>query len=128
MRIADIATIKELTSLFSKLTLSDAIPIKDSQPLLDIGSDIAFALFKKLEKSKAPPFIVTLLECSTGLPGWSINTLSNPFSALEKTPTWEKLSLENTPFVIFLDMLAASAQRYGGIGSDYIAPYFALEV
>jgi len=101
---------------------------------LDIGTEIASALFKSFTAKylngdlPSPPFPVTLLACSTGFPGWLVMTSVNPFSAIEKIPAYERMSLKNVPFVIFLDMIAASAQRKGGIGSDYVIPYTTLEV
>jgi hypothetical protein len=38
------------------------------------------------------------------------------------------MSLKNVPFVIWLDALVATAQKQGGICSDYVAPYYLPDV
>jgi hypothetical protein len=133
MAVADAAPTKQFKSIFSKLTMKPEIKLPPGTPTYDIGQDIAFALFKTfvmgyVTGNKTPiPYPVVLLGASTGIPGWAVSTLVNPLSALQKTPPWEGLCLKNVPYVLFLDMLAASAQRYGGIGNSYIAPYFTPE-
>jgi hypothetical protein len=133
MLVVEAAPAKQFLSIFSKLTLKIDLKLKPGEPSLDIGQEIAFALFKTLimgfVTGKLPPipYPVVLLGCSTGFPGWMVTTLTNPLSAIEKTPPWERLCLKNVPHVIFLDQLAATAQRYGGIGNSYILPYFIPE-
>jgi hypothetical protein len=51
-------------------------------------------------------------------------TKINPTKAIEKLPQWEGITLKNIPYVVWLDQLASSAQRYSLLGSDYVAPYF----
>jgi hypothetical protein len=43
---------------------------------------------------------------------------------LEKLPMWEGLTLKNIPFTLWLDQLAATAQRGTLLGSDYVLPCF----
>ena len=103
------------------------------EPCVDIGHEVSTALFKYFTLRYAsgdlvaPPYIAVLLACSTGIPGWTAMTAVNPFKALERIPSYEGLSLKNVPFVIFLDMIATTAQRVGGIGSDYVIPYLSPE-
>ena len=76
--------------------------------------------------AKAPlPFPLVLLAASQSI-SRPIITKVYPVAAKEILPTWEKLSLENLPFVIWLDQLIATAQRTGGLFSDYVAPYTSL--
>lgn len=106
---------------------------KKDEPSLDIGGAVASSLFKSFiakyasGEKVAPPYPVVLLGCATGLPGWTLFTKVNPFAAIDKIPPYERLSLKNVPHVIFLDMIAATAQRYGGIGSNYVTPYFVAD-
>ncbi len=69
------------------------------------------------------PFMVILLATSQ-LPGRAVMTKIYPFAAKDILPTWERMSLQNIPFVVWLDQLIATAQKSGGISSDYVAPYF----
>ncbi len=73
------------------------------------------------------PFMLVLLGCSNTV-SRAILTKIHPYYALEKFPVWEKLSLQNFPFLIWLDQMAATAQRVSGIGSDYVAPYFSPDI
>lgn len=100
------------------------------EPSLDVGGAVATAFFKMFTAKfvsgelPSPPYPVVLLGCATGIPGWTIFTKTDPLRAVEKLPPYERISLKNVPFVIFLDMMVATAQRYGGIGSNYVTPYF----
>jgi len=69
------------------------------------------------------PFPVILLGCTLA-PTRLVLSKIYPFSAKEPLPTWEKLSMKNIPFVIWLDQLIATAQRQGGLVSDYVIPYY----
>lgn len=121
---------KVSTSFFDKLAPFSLQKSKAQyQPSLDIGTQVGSALFKQFTAKyvsgelPAPPPPAVLLACSTGLPGWITMTSVDPFRAIEKIPPYERISLKNVPYVIFLDMIAASAQRMGGIGSNYVIPY-----
>jgi hypothetical protein len=133
MSTADVAVIKEFKSIFSQITGKISLKMKPGEPSIDIGQEIVFALFKVYimeyvtGKRNPLPYPAILIGCSSGLPGWASSTLVNPLSALEKTPPWERLSMKNTPFVIFLDLLAATSQRYGGRANSYVIPYFTPE-
>jgi hypothetical protein len=122
---------KTFDSILKKLApFSKQKTEKKEEPSLDLGGAVASSLFKSYIAKyvsgdlPSPPFPVVLLGCATGVPGWTIFTKMNPFAAIEKLPGYERLSLKNVPFVIFLDMIAATAQRYGGAGSNYVTPYF----
>lgn len=124
-------TKKTFNSILKKLApFSKQNTEKKEEPSLDIGGAVATAFFKTITAKfvsgelPSPPYPVVLLGCATGLPGWTIFTKTDPFRAIEKLPPYERISLKSVPFVIFLDMIAATAQRYGGIGSNYVAPYF----
>ena len=82
----------------------------------------ASPLLKALENVPLP-FPVVLLGCTLA-PTRLILTKLHPFSAKESLPSWEKMSLKNVPFVIWLDGLIATAQRNGGLFSDYVVPYY----
>jgi hypothetical protein len=69
------------------------------------------------------PYPVVLLGCSV-TPSRLALTKIYPFAGREILPSWDKLSLKNVPFVIWLDALIATAQKQGGICSDYVAPYY----
>jgi len=94
-------------------------------PYIEIGTDIIRALMSK--NKITPNFLTTLLLCTTGIPGWTISSLFNPSRSIEKLPPWERLCLKNAPYVVFLDQIAATAQRIGGLGNSYLAPYYTPE-
>lgn len=71
----------------------------------------------------ALPFPVVLLAAST-TPGRLALSKIDPRKAIDKLPPWEGLSLKNIPLLLFLDQLAATAQRTALLQSDYIPPYF----
>jgi hypothetical protein len=125
------STKKTFNSILKKLApFSKQKTERKEEPSLDIGGAVATAFFKTITAKfvsgelPSPPYPVVLLACATGLPGWTIFTKTDPFRAIEKIPPYERISLKSVPFVIFLDMIAATAQRYGGIGSNYVTPYF----
>ena len=93
------------------LEISTEAMINATSPLLQALSAVPF------------PFPVTLLAASQ-LPGRLVITKVYPFAAKELLPSWEKMSLKNVPFVIWLDQLVATAQKSGGLVSDYVAPYY----
>ena len=82
-------------------------------------------ILQKLVDSPVP-FPLILLASSSETTR-SIITKVHPFDSKEILPTWEKMSLKNIPFVIWLDQLVATAQRQGGFGSDYVVPYWNLD-
>jgi hypothetical protein len=111
-----------------KETLFPTFPpkIRQEGPFLEFGTKEILALVEPLLQTLQAvpiPFPVILLGCTVP-PSRLVLSKIYPFSANEPLPSWEKLSLENVPFVIFLDQLIATAQRQGGIGSDYVAPYY----
>jgi hypothetical protein len=73
------------------------------------------------------PFPVVLIGCTTDPSRLALSKI-HPFSSKEILPSWEKLSLKNIPFVIWLDQLVATAQRQGGICSDYVMPYYLPDI
>jgi hypothetical protein len=100
--------------------------IKPEGPFIEIGTDLMLTLTEPILQalSNVPiPWQVVLLGCSF-TPARIVFTKLHPYYAIEKLPTWEKLSLDNLPFVIWLDQLVATAQRQGGFGSDYVLPYW----
>jgi hypothetical protein len=130
MKAADVAdkTFDSILKKFAPFSKQNS-KLEDS-PKVDIGSPIAKALFATITAKlatgeiPAPPYIAVLLGCALGVPGWNLFTKIDPFRAIEKLPPYERISLKNVPFVIFLDMIAATSQRYGGVGSNYVVPYF----
>lgn len=104
--------------------------INPEGPFLEVGTQEMLALVTPLLStlSNFPiPYPLILLGCTTA-PTRIVLTKIYPFAAKEPLPTWEKLSLKNIPFVIWLDQLVATAQRQGGLGSDYLAPYYLPDV
>lgn len=119
----DFKSIKEqLFPLPPKIFKADAF--------LEIGTkeliDAFYPLLRALEQVPIP-FPLVLLGCSV-TPSRFVLTKIHPFVANEKLPTWEKMSLENIPFVIWLDQLVATAQKQGGLGNSYLAPYWTPDV
>jgi hypothetical protein len=95
-------------------------------PYLEFGTNEILAIAEPLlgVLSRTPlPFQLVLLGCSLP-PSRLVLSKIYPFSAKEPLPSWEKMSLSNVPYVVFLDQLIATAQRQGGLGSDYILPYY----
>ena len=111
-----------------KKTLFPTIPpkLELKPPFFEINTAAMLAaaspLLKALENVPLP-FPVVLLGCTLA-PTRLILTKLHPFSAKESLPSWEKMSLKNVPFVIWLDGLIATAQRNGGLFSDYVVPYY----
>lgn len=73
------------------------------------------------------PFPIILLGCATPATRLAL-TKMHPFMSKEMMPPWEKMSVKNVPFMIWMDQLIATAQKQGGFGSDYIAPYWIGDV
>jgi hypothetical protein len=115
-----------------KKTLFPTLPpkIELKPPFFEVGTAImlttATPLLKALQNVSIP-FPVVLLGCTIA-PTRLILTKLHPFSAKEPLPSWDKMSLQNVPFVIWLDGLIATAQRQGGIFSDYVVPYYFPDV
>jgi hypothetical protein len=102
---------------------------KDNIAYLEISTKDLIELFYPLLdalKNVPLPFPLVLLGCSV-TPTRLILTKLHPFSANQKLPSWEQLSLSNVPFVIWLDQLIATAQKQGGLGSNYLLPYWAID-
>ena len=93
------------------LEVNTALMLDVTKPMLDI-----------LQKLNLP-FPVILLGCAL-TPTRIILSKLHPFSPKQILPSWEMLSLKNIPWVIFLDQLVATAQRQGGLVSDYVIPYY----
>jgi len=93
------------------LEVNTALMLDVTKPMLDI-----------LQKLNLP-FPVILLGCAL-TPTRITLTKLHPFSPKQILPSWEMLSLKNIPWVIFLDQLVATAQRQGGLVSDYVIPYY----
>jgi hypothetical protein len=116
----DFKSIKE--TLFP--TLPPKIELKP--PYLEISTEAMLnAVTPLLQALQAVPFPlpVTLLAASQ-LPGRAVITKVYPFAAKELLPSWEKLSTKNVPFVIWLDQLVATAQKSGGLASNYVTPWW----
>ncbi len=99
---------------------------KDNVAYLEISTkDLIETFYPLLDalKNVPIPFPLVLLGCSV-TPSRLILTKLHPFSANQKLPTWEQLTLNNVPFVIWLDQLIATAQKQGGLGSNYLLPYW----
>ena len=111
-----------------KETLFPTLPpkIKLEGPFLEVGTKEMLAIAEpalKLLQNVPIPFPLVLLGCTLP-PTRLILSKIHPFSAKEPLPSWEKLTLKNLPFVIWLDQLIATAQRQGGLVSDYVIPYY----
>lgn len=109
-----------------KEVLFPTLPPKNSEkgPFLEISTQEMLQASRPLIQALAnvTPYPLVLLGCAypnTRL----IFTKVHPFIPFEILPSWEKLTLANVPFVVWLDQMAATAQRNGGIGSSYVAPY-----
>jgi hypothetical protein len=115
-----------------KETLFPTFPPKnrDEGPFLEINTlrmlETAKPLLNALQNIPLP-YPLVLLGCSLTATRIPLTKLY-PFSAKEVLPTWDKLSLKNVPFVIWLDALIATAQKQGGICSDYVVPYYLPDV
>lgn len=98
-------------------------------PFIEVGTNEIKAIVDPLlttaivNLSKNLPYPVILLGC-TVTPARLALTKLNPTKGFEVVPTWEGITTKNIPFMVWLDQLAASAQRYSLLGSDYVAPYF----
>jgi len=131
---SDVVEFKNFFSQIAAFSKQKSSKKSDKGPTLDLGPEVAKALYYKyIDKyvsGKIPPtpYPLALLACSYGVSGWETLTTLQPFSAIEKLPPYERLCLQNIPFTIFLDLVAATAQRMGGIGSDYVAPYFTPQI
>jgi hypothetical protein len=130
MKVADVAdkSFDSILKKFAPFSKQDT-KIQDT-PTMDLGAPIAKALMGSVTaglvsgKIPSPPFPVVLLGCSLGTTGWKALTNIDPFRAIEKLPPYERISMKNVPYLIFLDMMATTAQRYGGLASNYVPPYF----
>lgn len=130
MKVADVAdkSFDSILKKFAPFSKQDT-KIQDT-PVMDIGAPLAKALMGSVTtglvsgRIPTPPFPVVLLGCALGTNGWKALTNIDPFRAIEKLPPYERISMKNVPFLIFLDMMAATAQRYGGLASNYVPPYF----
>jgi hypothetical protein len=103
--------------------------LEPKPPFFEIGAEKIKAfvdpLLNGLVKtvSNSIPYPVILLGCSSPIARLALTKI-NPTKAIEKLPQWEGITLKNIPYVVWLDQLASSAQRYSLLGSDYVAPYF----
>lgn len=115
-----------------KENLFPSVPPKNTEegPFLEVDTRgmlaIADPLLMALDEVPIP-YQLVLLGCAIP-PTRVLLSKIHPFSAKELLPSWEKLTLENVPFVIWLDELAATAQRQGGMGSDYVIPYYLPDI
>lgn len=125
---ADFKSIKE-TFLPPDLVDVGIKLLQPKPPFFEIGAEqlkefvdpLLNGLVKTL--SNSIPYPVILLGCSFPASRLALTKI-NPAKATEKLPRWEGITLKNIPYVVWLDQLAASAQRYSLLGSDYIVPYF----
>lgn len=123
-----LAAIPDIDFKSIKETLFPTLPpkIKLEGPFLEVGTKEMLAIAEpalQLLQNVPIPFPVVLLGCTLP-PTRLVLSKIHPFSAKEPLPTWEKLTLKNVPFVIWLDQLIATAQRQGGLFSDYVIPYY----
>ena len=122
--VSDFKSIKE--TLFPSLKLPDS----QSGPKFELNTKQVLAITQPLLQVLADtpiPFPVVLLGCSNPISRLALTKI-HPYQAIEKLPSWEKLSTDNLPFMIWLDQLVATAQRTGGLGSDYVLPYFSPDL
>lgn len=120
---------KQEGSFIKKLFPDTNANDSEKERKLVIGADIALAItlgyFAKVAEGSnhTIPWISALLLCAIGPGGWMVAGKLSPTTAMEKFPPYERLCLKNIPYVIFLDMLIATAQRKGGVASDYLPAY-----
>jgi dGTP triphosphohydrolase len=123
------APFKSMMELF---TLPDPVSLlRKEGPFFEIGTKELQSIVDPLLLSVVPaisqalPFPVILLAASV-TPARTVLTKVHPTKSpdLEKLPMWEGLTLKNIPFTLWLDQLAATAQRGALLGSDYVVPYF----
>jgi hypothetical protein len=130
--IISAVSIPEIDFKSIKETLFPTFPPKlnPEGPFLEINTlqmlEIAAPLLTAL-KNVPLPYPLVLLGCAVTASRVPLTKLY-PFSAKENLPSWDKMSLKNVPFVIWLDALVATAQKQGGICSDYVAPYYLPDV
>ena len=95
-------------------------------PFLEINTklmlDVSKPILGVLQKLNIP-FPVVLLGCAL-TPTRIVLSKVHPFVPKQVLPAWEMMSLKNIPWLIFLDQLVATAQRQGGLVSDYVIPYY----
>ena len=113
-------------------TLDDALDkiLNPSGMFLEIGTiemqKLTRPILDELEKNPIPFAAILLFASQT--PSRSIITKLHPFYAYQVLPSWEGLSTNNIPFIVWLDQLAATAQRQGGLCSDYVIPYWLPDI
>jgi hypothetical protein len=117
-------------SIMELFTLPDpAILLKKEGPFFEVDTKAIKKLVDPVLQQVIPvisaalPFPVILLLAAT-TPGRLALSKIDPRKAIEKIPPWEGLSLKNIPLLLFLDQLAATAQRSVILNSDYLVPYF----
>lgn len=120
-------------SIMDLFTLPDPFkfpPLKKEGPFLELKTELIKDFVDPLLLTVVPlifravPWPVVLLGASS-TPARFFLTKIHPTKPIDKLPTWESLSMQNIPFVLFLDQIAATAQRATLLGSNYVAPpYF----
>ena len=106
-----------------------ALSILKEGPLVEVNTKLIQQFVDPLLKQVVPvvfnslPFPVTLLGCSF-TPTRILLTKIHPVKPIDKLPSWEGLTLKNMPLVIFLDQIAATAQRGALLWSWYYPPGF----
>ena len=124
----------EFKSIKESFSLPDPIDksieaLRQKPPFFEIGAEqlkgFVDPLFLGVVKtvSENVPYPAILLGCSFPLTRMALTKI-NPIKATEILPPWEGLTLKNIPYVVWLDQLAASSQRYSILASDYVIPYF----
>ena len=120
-------------SIMDLFTIPDPFkfpPLKKEGPFFELKTDLIKTFVDPLLFVVVPlifravPWPVVLLGASSSITRLFLTKI-HPTKPIDKLPTWESLSMENIPFVLFLDQIAATAQRATLMGSNYVAPpYF----
>lgn len=99
--------------------------LSDRGPYYEVSSELVKPIIDLAIQTVLPPLfnalppIVTLLGASS-TPARLVLTKLHPTKPIERLPVWEGLSSKNIPFLLWLDAIAATAQRKSGLGSTYL--------
>ena len=122
----------DFISIMKLFTIPDPTqfpPIKKEGPFVEVNTKQIQKFVDPLLKVIVPaifnnvPWPVTLLGASFPLTRIALSKI-HPVKPIDKLPSWEGLTLKNMPYVLFLDQIAATAQRASLLWSSYYPPGF----
>jgi hypothetical protein len=126
------AVSSDFISIIKLFTIPDPTqfpPIKREGPFIEVNTKQIQQFVDPLLKSIVPaifnnlPWPVTLLGASFPITRIALSKI-HPVKPIDKLPSWEGLTLKNMPYVLFLDQIAATAQRASLLWSSYYPPGF----